>query len=333
MKQRALEKGEDPVLAMIEGYKKVVGNNEPRFKELFRNSESYAGLAAVFKDLDEMKAMIGRMQNADGTVSKDYGTATSNFESQKDRLSSNVALRIKDLFAPALPFLTKAAEWASTVLEPLTEQQKAQQKEYQGKIEAYYGGLAADPNDQVGNAKRWLDMVNSIPGKAAEQRHGGLSPTERDEQSQSSISGWKKFFFGKAAEPDFNLRDTLGLNLRGSAEQAMGGYNEALATEGEKATAEAQRIADQMKATLSFTAQPTIAPTFISPGTAPAAPKPSDGAPGKQSSLHTNTGVKLTQNISSPNSRVAALRAQREANRSVRMAQSRALGDIGPRTT
>lgn len=332
LRKKAIEEGKDPVLESIRAYHEAVGGDEQKTRSLFRNSEAYKGYAAVFGDLDLIIERMDRMKNGGGTIDKDFDTSTDNFSSQMDRLSSNVALKIKNLVAPALPWMTGIMRSASEIMEPLTEKQKAEQKAYQESIEAYYGGVTANPDDQVGNAKRWLAMVNSVPGRSPEQQHGGLSPTERDEQGEGRVAGWKKFLFGRAAEPDFSLRDTLGLNLRGSAEQAMGGYNEALTAEGEKATAEAQRIADQMKATLNFTAQPTIAPTFISPGAAPAASAPAGGAPGKQSSLQTNTGVKLTQNISSPNSRVAAVRAQREANRSVRMAQSRALGDIGPRT-
>jgi len=102
---------------------------------------------------------------------------------------------------------------------------------------------------------------------------------------------------------------------------------------GEEAKEEADSIADYIKSILGFTVSPTIKPTFISPDGGKGGSVPAGGGTGQQSSVqNSSSNVKLTQNISSPNSRVAAIRSQREANRSVRMAQSRALGDIGPRT-
>ncbi len=102
---------------------------------------------------------------------------------------------------------------------------------------------------------------------------------------------------------------------------------------GEEAKEEAESIADYIKSILGFTVSPTVKPTFISPDGGGSGGVPAGGGTGQQSSVqNSSSNVKLTQNISSPNSRMAAIRAQREANRNVRMAQSRALGDIGPRT-
>lgn len=130
-----------------------------------------------------------------------------------------------------------------------------------------------------------------------------------------------------------DVPSALGSNFGGAAEKAMGSYNEALAAEGEKAKVEAQSIADYIKSILGFTVSPTIKPTFVSPDGGGSGSVPAGGGTGQQSSVqNSSSNFKLTQNISSPNSRVAAIRSQREANRSVRMAQSRALGDIGPRT-
>lgn len=161
---------------------------------------------------------------------------------------------------------------------------------------------------------------------------GGPSLEERDERKRDQPSGWKRFLFGKAADADFSLKDHMGIDLRGTAQKSMGGYNEALAAEGDKAAQEAQTIAERIKSALGFTVSPVISPTFVNPGGVGGAQPAGTGE--KQSSLSSSqsSNVKLTQNISSPNSRVAALRAQREADRSVRMAQSRAFSDMGPRT-
>lgn len=117
-----------------------------------------------------------------------------------------------------------------------------------------------------------------------------------------------------------------------AAAASMDSYNAALSAGGDQATAEAMSIADRIKAALGFTVSPTISPTYIQPSTGGV--QPTSGTGDKQSSITSSqsSSVRLTQHISSPNSRVAALRAQREANRSIRMAQARALGDLGPRT-
>jgi hypothetical protein len=90
-----------------------------------------------------------------------------------------------------------------------------------------------------------------------------------------------------------------------------------------------QGFVDTIRSMLSFTAGPTIQPTFA-PGGAPDA---GGGAlPQKQSSLQGGGINRLTQNITAPNSQMAARRAQREQNRVIRLAQARAQHDLGSLT-
>jgi hypothetical protein len=96
-----------------------------------------------------------------------------------------------------------------------------------------------------------------------------------------------------------------------------------------------QGFVDTIRSMLSFTAGPTIQPTFAPAGGAPggeAAGAPDAGVPQKQSSLQGGGINRLTQNITAPNSQMAARRAQREQNRAIRLAQARALHDLGSLT-
>lgn len=122
------------------------------------------------------------------------------------------------------------------------------------------------------------------------------------------------------------VEGALSKDMGAAAASAMGGYNQKLTAEGQRAVDAVETFVREMKAKLNFSAGPTITPTFA-PVAAPAAP-----AGGQQSSAaptSTGSNVNLTQHIQSPNSRLAARAAQREQNRTVRLAQSRALHDLG----
>lgn len=138
-------------------------------------------------------------------------------------------------------------------------------------------------------------------------------------------SSLKRFLLGAGADEGFSLKDHLGIDLKPTAEDSMQGYNEGLAAEGEKAAAEAQSIADRIRAMLGFTVSPTITPTFTPPAAAPAP------AGEKHSSLQNSSNVRLTQNISAPNPKLAGIRSRREQARAIQQAQARSLYDLGSR--
>lgn len=81
----------------------------------------------------------------------------------------------------------------------------------------------------------------------------------------------------------------------------------------------------QMRAMLNFSASPTIVPQVATAAVAAGSGGGGAPAPGGRG----GGGVIVTQHISSPNSRVAAARAMREHNRTVRMAKADALHDTG----
>jgi hypothetical protein len=123
--------------------------------------------------------------------------------------------------------------------------------------------------------------------------------------------------------------DASSEDLATSAKQAMDGYNKELAAGGNDAIGVTMSFVEKLKSMLNFTAGPTIKPNLVMPGspTTPAAPSPAK--PEQHSSLAPTGKVSLAQNFYNSNSRAAARAAIREQNRSIRMAQARALHDLG----
>ena len=150
------------------------------------------------------------------------------------------------------------------------------------------------------------------------------------------------------------IEAAYGADLGPVGQTAMAAYNAALTAGGAQAVAQAQAIAGQLKAALSFTATPTISPRFTggspvapggaSPGAAPSAPAAGGAAPapGKQSRLNRSGETKVaaggdTFNIyGATDARAVARQVQRHQTRrqnsEIRMAKSRALHDLGSPT-
>lgn len=285
----AKAKGKDPVMALLKRFKSVIGDNAEKFSNTLGGNDTAAvAYRAIFDDMDEIEKMMAEMESANGVIDADYDTATGNLNAQKDRLLSNVTKRIKDTAAPALSPLTRIAKDASSALE-----RGEDAVERQRTIDAIVGHLPKQP-------------------KAPEQ---------------DKPPAWKRLLFGSAAEPGFDLKKQLGIDLRPSAEAAMDGYNAGLTEGGEQAKSEAKSIADELRAILGITVTPTISPVI-----APASPAPgTTSAPEKHSSLQQSSNVRLTQNIVSPNPKLAAIKARREQARAIEQARSRSFYDLGPR--
>jgi hypothetical protein len=100
----------------------------------------------------------------------------------------------------------------------------------------------------------------------------------------------------------------------------MQGYNDKLGSELDRAVALAAQKAAEMLRVLNFTAQPTIQPNFVQPGTGGA-------ATGQQQSSLGSTSNRFNQTIVSPNS----MHAARQSRREIQKAQARTLYDTGRR--
>lgn len=277
----AKKRGDQPVLAMLDAIRGKVGTNPYRLKELMPDQESGAALSASIQNLDEIRLMMKEMSAAKGDIEKDYKIATDNLNAQKDRLSSNVGKTMKDAAKPTLPFLTRAASWASDRLEKAEDTRSARAERYAAS---------------------------------------GMPQTKQDIQKYLR-GNLNSFLLGDAAKSDFNFREAMGINLRPTAQSSMQSYSDGLAEEGKKAETEALSIADRIRSALGFTVSPTISPVI--------APTPAPVSGEKHSSLRQSNNIKLTQNITSPNPKLAAIRSHREQARAIRQAQARSLYDIG----
>lgn len=284
----AKARGEDPVLGVLKRIREVFGNNREAFADVFRNNTAVPAYRAVMDNIDQIDALVSQMESASGVVDQSYEINTDNFNSQKDRLLSIIGKRIKDAASPALPFLTGISKAAADAME--REENARAVKENQEKL--------------------FKVLFSELP-KADTGGQGGDAPW------------WQKILFGKAAEPDFDLRKHMGIDLGPQATTAMQGYNQALAAEGEKATQEAQSIAERIKAMLGFTVSPTISPVIVPPSSAPA-------SSGPQPSVQPMTN-KTTNYITSPNPQHAALKAGRAQARAIQQAQARSIYDTGRR--
>lgn len=285
----AKARGEDPVLGVLKRIHEVFGNDREGFADVFKNNTAIPAYRAVMDNLDKIDALVSKMEGASGTVDESYGVNTDNFNSQKDRVLSNVGKRIKDAAAPFLPFLTGVSKAAADAMEQ-AEDARVRKENEEKLFKVLFSALPkADAAGQAGNDTPW----------------------------------WKKVLFGKAAEPGFDLKQHLGIDLGPQAQSAMQGYNEALAAGGETAMQEAQSIADQLKAILGFTVSPTISPVIVPPsgGSTPAGPQPSIQP----------MSNKTTNYITSPNPQHAALKASRAQARAIQQAQARSLADTGRR--
>lgn len=307
--------GTSPILALLDEIEKKVGKDGFKLAKLMPDVQSLAGLEATLNNLPNVRSMIERMKEAEGTVQSDYDSATGNFNSQKDRLSANVGENIKGIAAPLLP----ALEGAMRVLSSSMEAARKREEE---------NPLAIAP--ATGMVQEAIRLFT-------------------DQGGPDRPSAWSKFWFGDAADPNFNLREHMAIGgtspkaeapdadpaaFGQAAQTGMDAYNAALTAEGDKAASQAMGIADRIRSALGFTVSPTIAPTYIAPSSSPAsggAPAPS-AAPEKHSSLIQPSGSKTTQNFyGNTNARLAQVRARRESERAVRGSMGRSLADTGPK--
>ncbi len=287
-KSAAEAKGKDPVMAILKRLRAAVGSDEEKFSDTLGGNDTAAvAYRAIFDDMDKIEKLMAEMENSKGVLDEKYEVSTGNLNFQKQRLLSNVSQRIKNTAAPALSPLTRIAKDASDALER---------------------------GEDAVERQRTIDaIVGQIPKPKAPE--------------QDRPPAWKRLLFGSAAEPGFDLKRQLGIDLRPSAEAAMDGYNAGLTKGGEQAKSEAKSIADELRAILGITVTPTISPVI-----APASPAPgTTSAPEKHSSLQQSSNVRLTQNIVSPNPKLAAVKARREQARAIEQARSRSFYDLGPR--
>lgn len=149
------------------------------------------------------------------------------------------------------------------------------------------------------------------------------TPEERDAQALKRYQmvnqpfDWNSFLYGAAAKPGFSFKDHMAIDLRPTGEEAMVGLNEGIQAQQGPVLAQAQSIADQIKAMFGFTVSPTIQPTFIPPGGGGMVGNPIGGK------------VTVNNNITTPNAGAAARKVVSEQNRKIQGAKARSLSSTG----
>lgn len=365
LKKRSLKRGTPYMLDVIDEVMRVTKGDEFQIGELFGDKEAKMALTPLITFRDEYNAWLKQIRDQSAGQNDQNFDFVGNtpFEKSRrreaaleatggklgeayDRLISPLADRIVRVISPEYNKQRTVEEEPELLKQTSTERLRIENEilRLQGQQrEMADGGQSLGP--QINRLK--AEMATLLEEEAAIMENvrtiraeAGAEAVRRAEDAANvdlgkstgelPIPGQRPGPMPSERPVTPQIEGKLEKDLSGSAEKAMNGYNERLTAEGDRAVAIAADKAAEMQRVLNFTAQPTIAPTFIQPGATGAPAAPTTGE--RHSSLQTNTGVTLNQQIVSPNSRVAALRAQREANRSVRMAQSRALGDLGPRT-
>lgn len=341
LKNKSMKNGTPYMLDVVDEVMRLSKGNEFVIGELFGDMQAKQALAPLIGKrqvyTDFLKQILGESQ---GTVDADYTFLHDRPQEKADRrneaanatgnkigtIYGAVTDPLKDRVVGAFnsDYARQEQDYQRTRLRQLGPLELSKRI---AEIEAQLSKLPPEMLDG------FMPAIGAVRGqgksrieelKAALSSIDGSSSLEaRDERA--GPSGLQRFLFDRAAQPGFSLKDQLGIDLRPAAEDSMKGYNDGLATEGQKAAQEAMSIADRIKAALGFTVSPTIAPTFMPPAsTAPAEPK------GKQAaSLQVPSTVKVAQYFPGGNARLASMRAQREQNRSIRMASARSLSDTG----
>ncbi len=278
---KARKNGADPTMTVLDTLRKEFGGkeNEAKFADTFRNSTSQPAYNAIFDNWDKLQQMIADMGQSKGTVAKDYDRSTGNVNSQFSRFTSHMAAGAKSFAEPMLPFMEAILANINDRLEMTDEQVQASRETLSSNRQ---GATAAY------GAKRSKEGYD-----------------------------WNRILFGAAADPGFSLKDHMAIDLRPTGEEAMVGLNEGIQAQQGAVLAQAQSIADQIKAMFGFTVSPTIQPTFIPPSGGGVVGNPASGK------------ITVNNNISSPNPKAAGRAAVREQNRRIQVAKARSLSSTG----
>ncbi len=269
-----------------------------------------------------IEAAIAKMRDLEGRAN--WWTRWSAEEESRLKADGTISAPLGEVQGPPMPEgMDDAPEWIKRIRRAVTGDDrtadavigewlfgKPGMKDAQIK-EAEEAGFAAAQAEKAGRIRGMIDQRQRL-----EKMKG--NPAFPDQEGVGV----------RIAKIDENLRQALGsADLGPVARQEMEAYVAAIAAEGTKATAEAQRIAQQLMQILSFTARPTIDVPL--PRAAPSGgggSPTSGGTPGKQSSLGSTT---IHQHIHGGDAARIARLARREQEKAVRSARAGSLHDIG----
>ena len=292
--------GKDDVQILYDAAMKASkGGNPDILARLFTDMQAFLGLQALIQQRDKINQTEKELSGSQGTVETQFNRVSNDPQSSLDALS-NAA----DRAMVALGKLADRLGLTGEINNIATETESF----VENPAQTFWRWLVGTEPMRIGKPKFIPDDYTAPAGR--------LPAQEAEAASMNELKRLKD-----SGELDILLSERRA----DAARTSMGGYNQALAAEGEKSKGIVQGIVESLRAMLNFTATPTIAPQLVPPA-------PSGPAPQKQSSLSpAGAPVKVTQNITAPNTVLAARRAQREQNRRVMMAQAGALHDLGSR--
>ncbi|OCP17425.1 MULTISPECIES: phage tail tape measure protein [unclassified Ensifer] len=337
LREKAEKDGVPYLTALMDEVQRLTKGDTFKVGELFGDAQAKAALAPLLNNREKYNEFLRQiLGESKGTVDADYDFLSSTPQEKADRRGSAMQAtgdQVGKLYDQVIgPILDRAV----SVVNPDFARQEAARAEaarlksldledLRAQIRERERQLGGMPQPKFSD----IDPLSAARVTIQQEIQRLRTELQAGEHAQGAGAGGD---LGKSRGKDFipiperrPIEQQLGGDLSGAAKQAMDGYNQKLNAAGDEAVAIAREKAAQMRDALNFTATPTIQPSFLPPAG-------SSGPSGKQSSLPTTSATKVTQYISSPNARQAAMRAQREQNRAVRQASARTFGGTGTRS-
>ncbi|CDZ32225.1 Putative phage tail tape measure protein, core region [Neorhizobium galegae bv. officinalis] len=343
VKKQAEKDGKSYPMAVLDEVMKSTKGDEFRINELFGDQQAFQALKPLLDNRALFDQFLNSIRNdSAGSVDEDSKDAAKTPYEQAAR--RNAAMEATGVKAGEVydRIISPHADRAVRLISPEFDRQRTIEEEperlretaavrlqMENEVLRLQGAQkdSADGGAAVGPAiARLKAQIQTLLEEEAAIIENARNARAQDVKPETDSGDLGKST-GKIAIPTARpIEQQLGKDMSGAAATSMDGYIEQLKVEGGKAEAEAQGIAERIKAWLGFTVSPTISPNFVPPTTAPAA-----GGGEKQSSIAPVTNSKVTQYISSPNSKMAGLRARREQGRAIRLAMAGAYDDLGTR--
>jgi len=335
LRKKADSQGTAYLTAVMDEVMRLTGGDTFKIGELFGDQQAGLALKPLLSNRAKYEDFLRQILNESaGTVDADYDFLRARPQEQADRRGAALQATGDQAGSFYGSLVDPIKEWVVRLINSDYAMQERGYDETKRLGNVDVEALQAEIADRekrlqsIPAAKGDVDLLYSARQTLVEQIEQLKIELESATKVQSNGKGAD---LGKTTgtipiplpRPD----QQLDKDMSGAAEKAMNGYNQTLNAAGDRAVEIAREKSGQIQDALTFTATPTIAPTFVPPSAAPAA------GPGKQSSIAPVTNSKVTQYISSPNSKMAGLRARREQGRAIRLAMAGAYDDLGSRPT
>lgn len=328
IKKRSEKNGTPYMLDLVDKVMEITKGDEFRIGELFGDMQAKQALMPLINFREKYSEFLKEIRNnSAGTVDEDYAFLRDLPKERADRREAALSDAGTNAGAMWDTMTGPIKNWFARMVNPTYKREENAYDEHQRlknvDVEALEAYIVERQTKLKGfpEARGDVDIFQNQKLLLVDEIMQLKTELEAVRKAQG-VTGDLGKSTGKIPLP--SERPTMG-DMSSAAEKSMQGYNQALAAEGDKASAEAQSIADRIKAALDFTVSPTIAPNYVPPQAAPAQ------KPEQHSSLQQSSNVRLTQNITSPNPKLAAIRSRREQSRAIQMAQARSQYDLGVR--